>query len=200
MRFELFIAHRLKLGGSGSQTVAPNLTIAMVGIVLAIIVMILSITIVCGFKKEISNKIYNLDSHIKVTNSAVLVNGNNYSTVNADDIMPLLKQHSIADSLSEISLIAEKPVILKTDDNFKGIVFRGVDDNFDWEYYRENLVEGRVPATGDSADVNEVIISRKMASQLMLGVDDRILTYFIDDKVRVRKSHIVGIYSTDFDE
>ena len=200
MRFELFIARRLKLGGSGSQTVAPNLTIAMVGIVLAIIVMILSITIVCGFKKEISNKIYNLDSHIKVTNSAVLVNGNNYSTVNADDIMPLLKQHSIADSLSVISLIAEKPAILKTDDNFKGIVFRGVDDNFDWEYYRENLVEGRVPATGDSADVNEVIISRKMASQLMLGVDDRILTYFIDDKVRVRKSHIVGIYSTDFDE
>ena len=200
MRFELFIARRLKLGGSGSQTVAPNLTIAMVGIVLAIIVMILSITIVCGFKKEISNKIYNLDSHIKVTNSAVLVNGNNYSTVNADDIMPLLKQHSIADSLSVISLIAEKPAILKTDDNFKGIVFRGVDDNFDWEYYRENLVEGRVPATGDSADVNEVIISQKMASQLMLGVDDRILTYFIDDKVRVRKSHIVGIYSTDFDE
>ena len=57
-----------------------------------------------------------------------------------------------------------------------------------------------MPATGDSADVNEVIISRKMASQLMLGVEDQILTYFIDDKVRVRKSHIVGIYSTDFDE
>lgn len=201
MRFELFIARRLKLGGAESRSAAPNLTIAVVGMVLAIVVMILSITIVCGFKNEISNKIYNLDSHIKVTNSAVLVGGDNYSTVDARDVIPLLKSNPIADSLTSISLIAEKPAILKTDDNFKGIVFRGVDDAFSWDYYGACLVEGRVPEFGDSADVAEVIVSQKVASQLMLGVDDRILTYFIDDKVRrVRKSKIVGVFATDFDE
>ena len=135
MRFELFIARRLKLKGSDERSVAPNLTIAVIGIVLAIVVMILSITIVCGFKREISNKIFNIDSHIKVTNSAVLVNGDNYSTVDANDVMPLINSSSIADRLSSVSLIAEKPAILKTDSDFKGIVYRGVDSCFRWDFF-----------------------------------------------------------------
>ena len=39
-----------------------------------------------------------------------------------------------------------------------------------------------------------------MASQLNLDVNDRIYTYFIDEKVKVRRMTIVGIYSSDFEE
>lgn len=200
MRFELFIARRLKLKGSDERSVAPNLTIAVIGIVLAIVVMILSITIVCGFKREISNKIFNIDSHIKVTNSAVLVNGDNYSTVDANDVMPLINSSSIADRLSSVSLIAEKPAILKTDSDFKGIVYRGVDSCFRWDFFEKCLTAGRVPNVCDTANTAEVIVSQKVASQLRLNVNDKVLTYFIDDRVRVRRSLIVGIFSSDFDE
>lgn len=200
MSFEFFIAKRLRLGGAEEGSSAPSLTVAVIGMILAIVVMILSITIVCGFKKEISNKIYNLDSHIKVSNSAVLINSTNYSTVDYRDIAPLLKKSPVADSLISISLIAEKPAVLKTDDNFKGIVYRGVDGAYNWDYYRSVLTEGRIPNLSDTADMAEVIIPRLIASQLSLKCGDRILTYFIDDKVRVRKSRIVGIFSTDFDE
>lgn len=200
MRFELFIARRLKLGGSDDRSAAPNLTIAVIGMVLAIVVMILSITIVCGFKSEVKNKIYNLDSHIKVTNSAVLVNGSNYSTVDANDVVPLIRDNAIAGNLAAISLIAEKPAILKTADDFKGIVYRGVDSCFDWHFYEQSLAAGRVPAVCDSANAGEVIVSQKVASQLRLNVGDKVLTYFIDERVRVRRSLIVGIFATDFDE
>lgn len=201
MQFEIFIARRLKLGGSDdNRSAAPNLTIAVVGMVLAIVVMILSITIVCGFKSEISTKIYNLDSHIKVTNSAVTVSGSNYSTVDSRDVAPLLAGSPLAHKLQSVSLIAEKPAILKTSDDFKGIVYRGVDSCFSWHYFEQCLTDGRVPAIADSAAAGEVIISQKVASQLRLAVGDRILTYFIDDRVRVRRSSVVGIFSTDFDE
>lgn len=200
MKFEFLFARKLRLSGTDGKSVTPNLTIAIIGIVLAIVVMILSITIVCGFKKEISSKIYNLDSHIKIANSALVIKGDNYSTVDSRDIFPLLKQSSISDSIKSISLIAEKPAILKTSDNFKGIVYRGVDNNFNWEYYNKNLISGRIPNMSDTADINEIILSKGTALQLNLNVDDKILTYFIDDKVRVRRCKIVGIYSTDFDE
>ncbi|MGN1246845.1 MAG: ABC transporter permease [Muribaculaceae bacterium] len=200
MRFELFIARRLKLKGSNERSAAPNLTIAVIGMVLAIVVMILSITIVCGFKREISNKIFNIDPHIKVTNSAVLVNGTNYSTVDALDVMPIINSSNLAKHLSSVSLIAEKPAILKTDNDFKGIVYRGVDSCFCWDFFKSCLTGGRVPLVTDSANVAEVIISQKVASQLRLNVGDKVLTYFIDERVRVRRSLVVGIFSTDFDE
>lgn len=200
MKFEFFFARRLRLSGHGEKAAAPNLTIAVIGMALAIVIMILSVTIVCGFKKEIANKIYNLDSHIKVTNSAVLVNNFNYSTVDSRDVIPVIMHSPIADSLVSISLIAEKPAILKTSDNFKGIVYRGVDSAYNWDYYNCNLVSGRLPNMNDTADVAEIIISKTIASQLSLKDGDSILTYFIDNRVRVRKSKIVGIFATDFDE
>lgn len=200
MKIEFFFARRLRLSGYDKKSTAPNLTIAIIGMVLAIVVMILSITIVCGFKKEIANKIYNLDSHIKISNSAVLVNNLNYSTVDSRDVIPVIMHSSLADSLLSISLIAEKPAILKTPDNFKGIVYRGVDSAYNWDYYKDNLISGRLPNMSDTANVAEIIISKTMASQLSLKDGDGILTYFIDNKVRVRKSKIVGIFSTDFDE
>lgn len=200
MKFEFFFARRLRLSGHGEKTAAPNLTIAVIGMALAIVIMILSVTIVCGFKKEIANKIYNLDSHIKVTNSAVLVNNFNYSTVDSRDVIPVIMHSPIADSLVSISLIAEKPAILKTSDNFKGIVYRGVDSAYNWDYYNCNLISGRIPNMNDTADVAEIIISKTIASQLSLKDGDSILTYFIDNRVRVRKSKIVGIFATDFDE
>ena len=69
MKYELMIARRLKLNGGQERSSSPSLTVAVIGMVLAIVVMILAITIVTGFKQEISDKIYNIDSHIKVGNA-----------------------------------------------------------------------------------------------------------------------------------
>ena len=101
MKFELFISKRLKFEDESRKTASPSLNIAVIGIVLAIIIMILSITIVLGFKNEISNKIYNLDSHIKVFNVNMNTNmSENLNTVNANDIIPCLQNCSFVKTLS----------------------------------------------------------------------------------------------------
>ncbi len=201
MKFELFISKRLKFEDESRKTASPSLNIAVIGIVLAIIIMILSITIVLGFKNEISNKIYNLDSHIKVFNVNMNTNmSENLNTVNANDIIPCLQNCSFHDSIATMSLIAEQPAIFKTANDFKGIVYKGVDANYNWDYIKKHLIKGRIPDMSGNADIYEITISKIMASQLNLDVNDRIYTYFIDEKVKVRRMTIVGIYSSDFEE
>jgi len=198
MSFELFIARRMKLGRSGNAS-SPGMNIALTGVVLAVVVMILSIAIVMGFKNEITGKIYSLDSHIKVTNAALGID-ENYATVNGLEVREAVKGNpEFLGKVQSISLIADKPAILKTDSEFKGVEYRGVDKGFDWTYLESRLVKGRVPSLADSANVSEVIVSQAVARELNLKLGDKVLTYFIDSKPKVRNSHVVGIYSTDFE-
>ncbi|MBR6284147.1 MAG: ABC transporter permease [Muribaculaceae bacterium] len=195
MRYELFIAQRMKLG-EASKRGSLSLNIALAGIVLAIVVMIISISVMTGFRDEISNKIYCLDPHIKISN-AVLGIDDNYATINAQEAFASIRSDSsLLGRVASMALIADKPAILKTDDDFKGIQFRGVDAGFDWEYITAHLVEGRIPA--DTAR-NEIVMSTTIANQLRLHAGDKVLTYFIDDKVKVRNMHIVGLFNTNFE-
>ena len=197
MGFELFIARRLKLGRA-ANTGNQGMNIALTGVLLAVVVMILSITIVMGFKDEVTEKIYQLDPHIKVTN-AVLGIDDNYATINGMEVREALQGNQFLEKVKSMSLIADKPAILKTDDEFKGVEYRGVDKGFDWTYIESRLVEGRVPNFADSANVGEVVVSRTLARALKLKTGDKVLTYFIDNKVKVRNSVIVGVFCTDFE-
>lgn len=198
MGFEFFIASRLKLGNN-EKAGSPSLNVALVGIILAIVIMILSVVIVLGFKNEITTKINNLDSHIKISNGAIGID-DNIATVNMREIANALNQDSaMLQNIENVSLIAEKPAILKTDSDFKGLQFRGVDANFDFSFLKSHLLEGRVPTYDSSDSTQEIIISSTIANQLQLNLNDKILTYFIDEKVKVRNCHIVGIFNTDFE-
>lgn len=198
MRNEFFIAQRLKLGDSHKKG-SPSITIALVGIVLAIVIMILSIVIVMGFKKEITHKLYSLNPHLKVTNAALGID-DNISTVDGSEVFSsLLADSTLMPQIHSMSLMAEKPAILKTESDFNAVIYQGVDDGFDWSYLQSCLVDGRVPSYSDTANVNEILMSRIVADKLQLHVGDRVFTYFIDNKVKVRRSVIVGVYSSDFD-
>lgn len=195
MRYEWFIAKRLKFSES-TQRGSLSLNIALVGIILAVVVMIVSITVMMGFRDEITNKIYSLDPHVKISN-AVLGIDDNYATINGREAFAAVTADSaLASRVASMTLIADKPAILKTDNDFKGIQFRGVDNGYDWSYIKQQLVEGTIPA---HTSMTDIIISKTTASQLGLKVGDRVLTYFIDEKVKVRNMHITGIFNTDFE-
>lgn len=198
MKFEFFIASRLKLG-KGAKSGSPSLNVALVGIILAIVIMILSVVIVLGFKKEITTKVNSLDSHMKVLNGAIGID-DNFSVVDLREVFNAINSDSSLNRhIVNYSLIAEKPAILKTNEDFKGIKFRGVDANYDYSFLKSHLLNGRVPDYENRDSIQEVLISQTIANQLGLGVNDKILTYFIDEKVKVRNCKIVGVFNTDFE-
>ena len=195
MNYELFIARRLKLA-SGDRAGSPSLTVAVVGVVLAIVVMILSIVIVLGFKNEITSKIYCLDAHIKVSNAVVGLD-ENYDTVCGSEVMEAVDgDEDLKGRVSSMSLTADQPTILKTDDDFLGITYRGVDNRYDWSYLSQHLVAGELP---DTTSLGDVLLSQSVAQRLRLKAGDRVMAYFVNDKVKARRLTITGIFSTDFD-
>ena len=198
MNHELFIARRMTLNNE-RQKGSPSLKVALIGIVLAVVVMILSIAIVMGFKGEISGKIMNLDAHLRVT-TAVLGIDENYSSVNGREVREAIAADGkFAPLVESVSLIADKSAILKTDEDFMGIIFRGVDYGYDWRFLESKMVEGITPAAGDSAATNQIIIAKTVADRLKLHAGDKVMTYFIDNKIKVRNLTIAGVFETDLE-
>ena len=189
-RSEWKIAKRLYFSEEGkARTSRPAVRVALGGIVIGVMVMIVAICVVVGFKQEIQRKVAGFGSHIQV------VSFDNNATY---ELQPVEVSDSLRMKLQgiphvkKVSTFASKPGILKTDSAFQGIVFKGTDY---WEYFAENLVEGELPSAK-----NEVIISTVLADQLHLTVGDAILCYFVQEDLRVRKLYISGLYNTCMSE
>lgn len=196
MKAELFIAHRLRLGSNDTKG-SPSLNVALGGIVLAIVVMILSLSIVMGFKSEVANKLNSLDAHIKVNAFTADEFSDGQSTVNGEDLAEIIKaDKSLSGQIADMSLVAEWPVILKTMNDFNGLKFKGVDSHFDWSFIKGCIVKGRVPC---DTSTFEIALSLSTAKLLKLKVGDKVLAYFINDKVKVRNCLITGLFQTNFD-
>ena len=189
-RSEWKIARRLYFSEEGkARTSRPAVRVALGGILIGVMVMIVAICVVVGFKQEVQRKVAGFGSHIQVVN---FDNNATYELRPIDLSDSLLQKMRTLPHVKQVSLFASKPGILKTDSAFQGIVFKGTDY---WEYFADNLVEGRLPEAK-----NEVIISTVLANQLHLSTDDAILCYFVEEELRVRRLYIVGLYNTSMSE
>ena len=189
-RSEWKIAKRLYFSEEGkARTSRPAVRVALGGIVIGVMVMIVAICVVVGFKQEIQRKVAGFGSHIQV------VSFDNNATY---ELQPVEVSDSLRMKLQglphvkQVSTFASKPGILKTDSAFQGIIFKGTDY---WDYFAENLVEGELPSAK-----NEVLVSTVLADQLHLTVGDAILCYFVQEDLRVRKLYISGLYNTCMSE
>ena len=189
-RSEWKIARRLYFSEEGkARTSRPAVRVALGGILIGVMVMIVAICVVVGFKQEVQRKVAGFGSHIQVVN---FDNNATYELRPIDLSDSLLQKLRTLPHVKQDSLFASKPGIIKTDSAFQGIVFKGTDY---WEYFADNLVEGRLPEAK-----NEVIISTVLANQLHLSTDDAILCYFVEEELRVRRLYIVGLYNTSMSE
>ena len=196
MSLEYFIAKRIYFSKEGDrQATPPVVRIAMIGIALGLAVMILSVAIVIGFKKEIRNKVIGFGSHIQITN---FDNNASYESTPIAVSDTLLEHLKTFPGITHVEGFATKPGILKTDSDFQGIVLKGVGRDYDWTFFRNNLKEGELFILPTDKVSTDVLLSRYLANLLGLKVGDSFLTYFVQDEVRARKFRITGIYETGF--
>lgn len=157
--------------------------------------MILSVAIVVGFKKEVREKVIGFGAHIQVTN---FDSNTSYEASPIAVSDTLMKELSAFPGIRHVERFATKLGILKTERDFQGIVLKGVDEDYDWTFFQENLKEGRVLSIQPDKNSTEVILSRHLSDLLELNVGDSFLAYFVGEEVRARKFTIVGIYETGF--
>ncbi len=195
MNVEYFIAKRIHFQQGKKNVSRPAVRIATIGIALGLAVMLISVCVVIGFKSQIENKIIGFGGHIQITN---FDNNNTY------EMNPIKMDAALIQKIRQISGVvhvqrfATKPGIIKTDNEFQGIILKGIDKDFDWNFFRSNLLEGNILNVGSDSLKNEILLSKKLSDLLGLKLGDELFMYFIQDQVRARKFKIVGIYSTNF--
>ena len=196
MHFPLFIAKRLyNEQGDKRKVSRPAIHIATAGVAIGLAVMIMSVCVVLGFKHTIRDKVIGFGSHIQVADFLTLQQLEQYPIVMDDSMVHVLKQ---IPGVSHVQRFAMKEGILKTDNDFLGVLFKGVDQDFDSTFIHSNMVEGSIPHFSDSISQNKILISKLMADKLRLKTGERIFAYFFDHNgVRTRRFTISGIYQTN---
>jgi len=198
MNFPLFIARRIYSKNDGQRMVSkPAIRIATAGVAIGLAVMIVSVSVVFGFKHTIRDKVVGFGSHIQVGEFMTLQNADQRPVAMTDSMMAALRS---TDGVRHVQRFAIRQGILKTDEDFLGVLFKGVGPEFDSTFIHQNIVEGSIPAFSDSSSTNKLLISKSMADKLRLKSGDRIFAYFIDNGVRARRFDISGIYQTNLSQ
>lgn len=198
MNFPLFIARRIYSDHIGDQQKVskPAIRIAVAGVAIGLAVMIISVCVVLGFKHTIRDKVVGFGSHIQVANFYTLQSSAiDQPVAMGDSMMNVLKK---TEGVKHVQRFAMKQGILKTDNDFLGVMFKGVGPEFDSTFIHKNMVEGSIPHFSDQQSTNRILISKDMANKLSVKAGDQIFAYFIGDGgVRTRRFTISGIYQTN---
>ena len=198
--FTWYVARRLFQHTDDVKRVSkPAIRIATLGVAIGVATMLISTSIVLAFQDEIRNKVIGFGSHIQILN---------YDSQSAEQYEPIVfneETFSLLDSVPGAKYIAPfcmKPGMLKTDDAFRGIVFKGVGSRYDYSFFRNHLVTGEIIPFQDTVSTNKLIISQSLSKQMNLSVGSSVYAYFFEDNIKARRFTISAIYCTnltDFD-
>lgn len=201
MSIEFFIARRMQLTTASGRSSSTGVVIAVAGIALALVVMLVSVSVVLGFKHQIREKVMGFDAQLTVVPQKTYGNDSVDGTV--VKLTPQLGSHiqSVLPEGAKMSLVSRRPGILKTDSAFAGIVVKGLAPGNDTRFIRSNVVAGTMPDYAADSTLYHVVVSSTVASRLGLDPGDRVNAYFFSGAVpRARRLTVAGIYDTHFGE
>ncbi len=174
--------------------------------------MLLTVSIVVGFKKEITRKVTGLAADVSISNISFGSNGEQIPIKISGDSIAALKKIA---NVKHVQGTAMKNGIVKTKTENEGVVIKGIDADYDLEFVKEHLISGKLPELKAEDASNDILISENLATRLDLKVDDKFLVYFVVqhevyDSVekanftkfeqRSRNFKICGIYKTSFSD
>lgn len=196
MRFSLFIAKRIFNDKDDRKKVSrPAIVIATTGVAIGLAVMILTVAVVMGFKHSIRDKVMGFGCHLQVEDFLAFQRSDIYPLVVGDSLMDVMRK---IDGVSHVQRYASTNGILKTDEDFLGIQFKGIGPEYDTSFLESALTAGEMPVFSDSMSTNKIVVSQTTANLLRLEAGDRIFAYFINsDGVRTRRFTVAAIFQTN---
>ena len=202
MNFEFFIARRIIASKDYKSSIsAPIIKIAITAIALGIIMMLISIATGVGLQKKIREKVSAFNGDIIITNFDTNFSNDSQNPISKkQDFYPTFKN---IDGIKHVQITASKGGVIRTETDFEGVVVKGVGNDYDWEYFKDYLTEGKLPDF--KGDLNEdILISEYLANRLHLKLGDKVTTFFLNDEVsktpRSRGFDIAGIYNSGFQQ
>lgn len=213
MRLDFYIAHRLKLNDNNGNRVKMSVRISTAGVVLSVVIMMITIAVTSGFKHEIISKLTGFDAQLTVQAAAMDVTSPQPVMLDGATVTEIIRR-TLPGAVVDESI--KMPAMLKTEDNFSAVVFRGYGGEGHNDFIKSNIIAGELPASFSAAEYNDVvydgeegarsssndiIVSSTVARQLGLSVGDKINTcFFAEGKMRLRNFRVAAIYDSGFGE
>jgi lipoprotein-releasing system permease protein len=161
-------------------------------------VMILSLAVVRGFKREIREKVRGFDGDMKVIKYDLNTSFENSPFVRDTLLEQKLQQNKAVEYTAPY---ATKPGVIKFSGEIEGVILKGVDKTYNWTFIKSCLVSGDVINFADAMSARQqLMVSQTTANRLRLKVGDKVIIYFVQDPPRPRPFKIVGIYDTSIQE
>lgn len=203
MNFPFFIAKRFfrSIGKDKKSASNPTITIATAGVAVGLAVMIITVSVISGFKREVTQKVNGFASDIEVLDYRSLSSPEGFPIAADSTFIAGVKKWP---GVTRVDKIAQKMGILKTDEEFQGVTIKGIGRGYDTTFVASAMTEGRLPRLDVKPDPetgrigsNEIAISNRLANDLGLSVGDRVFAYFFEENIKMRRFKVCGIYSTN---
>ncbi len=198
MNLSLFIAKKISFRQQRSISTLM-IRLAILSIAVAIAVMEVSLSLVQGFESAIREKVIGFVSHIQIGNYGFLVDGSNEIEPLTDSTGTVnrIKKESYVQSISPYIL---KWAMIEAKEEMEVLMLKGIDKDYNFDFFRRNLISGKLPSFKDSTESLEILISQKQASLLKLKEGDKATILFIQDPIKRRPVRVSGIYNTGLEE
>lgn len=216
MSVEKFIADRIHNSGQNKSNISrPIVKIGVIGISLGISVMIITVSIVLGFKREIINKVTGLTTHIAIGNISQNPGNEPLPVRISEDSIALIKKFPFVVSVTPTTF---KNALLKTENENEGILVKGIDSSYNFGFIASHMINGKLPDLKKSEISKEILISKILSDKMNLKCGDKVSLYFLTKRIvydstlkteiekseqRSRRLYVCGIFNTnltDFDE
>jgi len=202
LNYEYFLAKRIIGNKSYKSSVsAPIIKIGIVAIAISIIVMLIAIATGIGLEHKIRDKAVAFNGHISISNFDS--NESEGAQVPISKNQDFYPEFNTVSGVSHIQAVANKFGIIRTNTDFEGLFLKGVGSDYDWRYFKDFLVEGRLPVYTQKYS-SEVLISTYLADRLGFVVGDSFQMFFMKSDSNkapsIMKYSIVGVFNSGFEE
>lgn len=193
-----FLAKRF-FSGSGNKSESkgrasvPAIRIATIGIAVGLAVMLVSICVVKGYQHQVSTKLVGFTSHL------LLIDLKSYSLPESYPLITdsaLIEEVKKTQGVKHVQRFSQKIGVLKTENNFMGIMLKGVGEDYDLNFLKNHIVEGKMPRFTSEQASGQIVVSRAIAKELGLKVGDKVYSYYFSKTIKERRFKVAAIYDT----
>jgi len=201
LNYKYFIARRFLFSRGSSKFISFITYISILGVTLGVASLIIAVSILGGFEKEIRDKVAGLVSHIQISSfTAEGLTDYENAIATIRDSIP---------GVTGISPIVQKEAVIRFKSNVEGILLKGINPETDLSTARSRVVNGDFDLKPVDSVFSRLIIGDKLAKKLNIETGNKVIVFGLNgiptpmNQPKIKQFIVSGIYETglrDFDD
>ncbi|HAY32664.1 MAG TPA: ABC transporter permease [Ignavibacteria bacterium] len=198
MNYKLFIAGRFLFSKGESKFISFITYISIIGVTLGVAALIIAVSVLNGFEKEIRDKVAGLVSHIQIT--SFLSEG----LTDHEEVIAVMKKDF--KEIKGISPIVQKEAVIRFKTGVEGIILKGIKPETDLSRAKNKIISGSTDITPVDSNFSKLLIGDKLAKKLGIEAGNKVIVFGLNgipgpfNQPKLKQFIVSGIYETGLKE